>query len=626
MGFVLKAVLNHAGVNDTRHIPSRSILSRMMIEMLNLSRFHAGQTLAKAKHRSITHDGTTGLQGKMITACISTEAEKEGDNARVMSIGSVLQSDGTAKQGCGGMLELIRDVQWVLNVAGYPGMAKQVTIACFNAGTQSDSAKGEDAINDLLEIEIVKWHVENTPGWSTMSREVQRGFVQLIRCYCYQHKVDNLSKGVETAFEKLSALFLPTLKDKYKSSGHKTPSASNYMHAAQKLIGMKGGKSNGNTLNIHKEFKDHLERKGMVKELEMLGGIGALVGDRFWARNKNAAVHYGLLGALTDFLNTEYKQLRRSKQDYTENQLVTSVRTLSTFSLGLAECTEEQIQQVMVHILAHLRAQAAIHYAVMVPALKACATGIKHAGQQGPEIRKTHKFLKRCVEEKGYARLLITKHDAPVSYVNPDGLYHEDAFCSPAQREAYNRMCEPCEHDDITVEVLETVAAAMLKVNINMSWDLLRDEEGALDHLEHSEGKSADNITDERYFAKMDWRTRISRMLSQIRKDALCVWETNKTSEWIDSLPREIGDELICIFAQHSVTEATIQLDKKRYVTAEKKRKQKDAEDIESQAKKTNAENAKLTLPDGFERWTVDDCEERLQALQAIRLKLLADQ
>eukprot|EP00961_Rhodomonas_salina_P162648 2190597-Rhodomonas_salina.1 len=120
--------------------------------MLNLSRFHAGQTLAKVKHCGITHYGTRGLQGKMITACISTEAEKEGDNARVMLIGSVLQSNCTAKQGCGGMLELISNVQWALNVAGYPGMAKQVTIACFNSGTQSDSARFLELLLHLVKV------------------------------------------------------------------------------------------------------------------------------------------------------------------------------------------------------------------------------------------------------------------------------------------------------------------------------------------------------------------------------------------------------------------------------------------------------------------------------------------
>ncbi len=134
-----------------------------------------------------------------------------------------------------------------------------------------------DARDDLLEQEINKWHTEHTAGWENMGKQLQHAMVSIICTYCFQHKVDNLLKAIDSAFEKLAPSFLPPAN---KTTGHKL----NYLHSAQKLIGMKQGKAKGNVLNLHREFTDHLDQK----EKAMLGGIGALVGDCFWVLNKNS--------------------------------------------------------------------------------------------------------------------------------------------------------------------------------------------------------------------------------------------------------------------------------------------------------------------------------------------------
>eukprot|EP00961_Rhodomonas_salina_P288783 3902615-Rhodomonas_salina.1 len=115
----------------------------------------------------------------------------------------------------------------------------------------------------------------------------------------------------------------------------------------------------------------------MTKELGLLKGICSLVRDRFWARNKNTAMVYWLLGVLCDFLSNEFKDLHTSKEEYSENQLVTSVQTLSTFSI--AHKQQEQVQKEQVHISQHLQAQGAMHFTFMTDALEDSAHVVKHS-------------------------------------------------------------------------------------------------------------------------------------------------------------------------------------------------------------------------------------------------------
>ena len=37
-------------------------------------------------------------------------------------------------------------------------------------------------------------------------------------------------------------------------------------------------------------------------------------------------------------------------------------------------------------------------------------------------------------------------------------------------------------------------------------------------------------------------------MMSQVRKDVLCMWETNKTDDWLDCLLKQVADDLVKIF------------------------------------------------------------------------------
>ena len=297
------------------------------------------------------------------------------------------------------------------------------------------------------------------------------------------------------------------------------------------------------------------------------------------------------------------------------------MRTLSTFELTRAGCSKESVDLNKTRVSVELRVMGAWHYALMVPALKASAE-MMNANDQAPVIRKIHTFLLDIAENADRAQELITQHDSPVSWENTTGLYRADGFASEAQREAYNRLCQQSPHDLKAVEYIQLSAAAMIKTNINMSWELLKDDASTDKYI----GKSADNITDERYFAKMDWRTRISQMLAQVRKDALCMWETNRTEDWLDELPEEVADTLVTLFAKTSVTDATLAKDTEDQLVTNEKRRKLQAQDIAAQQKKDADTRRKLFLPVGVERWTAETCNDQFTAIQNAVPKKSAEQ
>ena len=64
--------------------------------------------MGKSKHRGLTHDGTEGVAGKLITACVSGNGDNEGDEPQVLSLGSRIVASGKAEDGACAILDLIK--------------------------------------------------------------------------------------------------------------------------------------------------------------------------------------------------------------------------------------------------------------------------------------------------------------------------------------------------------------------------------------------------------------------------------------------------------------------------------------------------------------------------------------
>jgi hypothetical protein len=287
------------------------------------------------------------------------------------------------------------------------------------------------------------------------------------------------------------------------------------------------------------------------------------------------------------------------------------VRTLSTFSLALAGCSDEVIQRNMARVLTELRVMGAWHFALMAPALLDAVTKIIRASDQGGVVKAIHEFVCRVRDDPEFARKLITKHHSPVSYSNLAGVEQDgDVFGSVAQKEAYERLCAPTQHDDLAVQLLQVSAAQIAKVNVCMSSDLLQGEQA------ECKGKRGDNITDERFFGMLDWRNTIQRTMSQLRKDALAQWETNNTMAWLEAMGEKAADKVVAKFAMTSVTDATMAKNKAEQGAADSKRRRDAAAAIESQEQNQAIKASACSLPAGVERWTAANFDSKFAELQ----------
>ena len=328
--FILKAFLKFCGA-EGQQLPSDRQLARFIIEMKHLALYQAAVMMGESKYRGFTHDSTTGMDGKMITVSVTGEA-KEGSKIkgpRVLSLGTMVVSSGEAEEGARAVIQLIMMMMKAAELAGNHALARKINIAMFNVGTQHDHNATEDKIDYYIEEEIRKWCEANVHKWEKCPYILQKKACWLIRHYCFEHKIDNLAKAIPDVCDDFCAMG-GYLVGWDETCRHDKPSGANWMHAAHKLIGRKGGrdKPGSNPLNINTQFKDHLIRKHKHAELAMLQSLGCIVGERFWARCKQGAMLYSLIGEIRAFLEVAYKAVKKSHGTATENQLEHSVRML----------------------------------------------------------------------------------------------------------------------------------------------------------------------------------------------------------------------------------------------------------------------------------------------------------
>ena len=228
---VFTALLKFAGVKDyQRHIPSRKILGKMMTEMRTISAWQVAQKVAAASEMSIHHDGTmlgdegSGLANHHIATQLGFAPEKEGDEATLLTLGSVPTASGGAADGAKaimGQLAALRRLVEMVEQGATEGdiqmsssmqiVASKINIALVIA-CMTDHAPGEDAIDDFLEKEILKWKTENVADFARLTQAEQEDLSRIVRGYCFDHKVDNLGKSIVNSLAEYAVMgkFLST--------------------------------------------------------------------------------------------------------------------------------------------------------------------------------------------------------------------------------------------------------------------------------------------------------------------------------------------------------------------------------------------------------------------------------
>lgn len=543
-------ILKFAGVkNPNKHLPSRKLLGKMMIEMRDVSTLQVAIEVSKASEVTLYHDGTTLGQGTQscnhhIASQLGIPAQREGEQARVLTLGSLPTASGEAADGAKAVMAQIAAVRRLVEMveqgategdiamsASMQIVASKINIAMLKSAMH-DHQQGEDKLCDLLEQEILKWKKENVADFNKLTEKEQEDLSTIVRGYCFEHKIDNLGKAVVRGLSDFAKAgsFLPA---KESGSRHTPPAGKTWLHACHKLIGRKHCKASGETTNLNADFKYHLEENHLEAAAKMIDSLGPLVGDRFWANFKTAALLYGLAPTIVDYL-TKVRPVLQVKKG--ENQLNHSVRTMSTFSLDAKEV--ELIERNKARVLCEVRCMGIWHFALMVPALLMSARGMKKFSDQQPVIKAIHAFLTRVRDDEAFARTLMEEHDSPVSFVNPLGTSPFDGIGSANQWEAYKILCSPTANDALTLQMLQGTAAAMIKTNYDMSADLVL---GGVQ--QDIKSMRANNISCERVFGFKDWRFHVAKMELGLRTDGIIMTRMNKTTEWVEQQIEELGEE-----------------------------------------------------------------------------------
>ena len=96
-------ILKFAGVkNPHKHLPSRKVLGKMMTEMRDLSTLQVAMEVSKADEVTLYHDGTTLREGAQtcnhhIASQLGVPAQREGEQARIYTLGSLQTASGEAE-------------------------------------------------------------------------------------------------------------------------------------------------------------------------------------------------------------------------------------------------------------------------------------------------------------------------------------------------------------------------------------------------------------------------------------------------------------------------------------------------------------------------------------------------
>jgi len=346
---IVRTFLDFAGVKG-KHQPSRAVLGQICLEMRGLAMTQVAERAARAKHRCLTWDGSKDKHIKNMSMHIGLSRDEEGDDreGELLFCGFTPMESGTAEHGKDAIVSRLDEIKTCANVSGVlQNLLDNVHIAMFDEGFMTDHAPTEAAIANLIKEEIRKWIainatdvVEGSEHHALLSAE--------LRAYCYEHKIDNIAKILFEAFDEITQKgdYLPRI---HRSTRHAKPSAKTWMFAAHKLLGRSGGtESKANDLNMHLDFVIWLKKHNDNDSIKLLKSLGALVGERFWSTCKAAAMLYALMEPIQLFMHEQ--QYLDAANRRTENQLKTSVRTLSTFSIE--KPTHDIVTRMMAKIVA----------------------------------------------------------------------------------------------------------------------------------------------------------------------------------------------------------------------------------------------------------------------------------
>ena len=593
-----------------RLIPSNSTLWNAAVDMYSLNMLMVGDVVGSAEHISAGVD-SSNKGAKDLQAAVFHTSTRE----RPLFAG---QRQRTAKDGKGwadAFEDIVNDINEIASAAGpayQHATAAEFNIASFASGKNGDGfmtdhCQIETKGIDELEARIRVWATENIRHFSEQTEEEKNSFCYVARGFCFQHKADNIAKAGKESFKKFRTL-TKTL-DAKRTKELSFSSGITFCWCAHKCLGMPN--SVATDLNLHYDFVLWLKKQGRENELTVVKSLGPLVGDRFWAVYKNAALIYYLRNAIMEFMDVRTYVARGSQKP--ENNLAATIRSMSCLLLK-----PEEVEINQNFVLAEIRTMAAWQYAVMNPLLLVAAS-IKKVNDQRKYLQELQVFLEKVICEREFARKLITQrgHNLPFTFLADSDFKELYKGQSAGHRLAYEAVCTSQASDDLTLDMIQFSASYMAQKQLNMSADMILEDFADAEFP----SKPADNIAAERWFGFVDWRRKMAHHENLIRADGILCWNLNEVSEWLAEKPQAEQDRLINLVSTVNFRSKMMAKQRLRKEAADEASRER-AQLLEALGMaKVDQLAAILALQD---MWTAGEVDDRLQNMDRAPEKLAA--
>ena len=643
---VIAAAFAFANITSVQ-IPSQTTLRNMLTEMDLLSTLHVATEYKDHSNMGIAFDGSMrDGQALQVLDVIFP--------GKTMTLGVHALKGKDAESNLEGIQDRFDEMRRL--AAMYEGNSDGITLTKLCQGENggmcpSDHAASEELTKTKIE-NLIREELMEFEWFREKSIDEQDAYVKIQRAYCYQHKIDNLSKACfGEAFKSLRAMYGV---DEGEVRGVRTVCANQYVYAAHKLV---AGCSKSQDLSIHDEFKAFLtniilcedsseeEIQDAEMALKILAMAGPLPGSRFWATHKNAAVWSYLRKSVGAFLNQRYQVMLRTP-GMEENKLHQAVR--------------EQSSMLIIKI--ELAAAALEYFAILRPALMSVVE-IDTQATASREIQDIQAYLEKGLDVSKEEGRIGSKGDNFIRKV----VMGNDGSGTPSSyktQEQHERLCPLPEvtryiYEDLTycLETQGEIAkgvflalklsfAAMVKVQRNMSPDMLHglppkkfvsrpstvtwlNPCASTGHrYQINTAQPPDNISNERAFAATDKTgDRCSGGRFDINKrSGMYSYGVNDTAAWLNDLSPEDRARIfkICTSAKAvRQREATLRNAEVERQNAIREKQRGDREAVQAKALHQREIICKAT--DETIVWRSPECATHLEELLASTDKTCAE-
>lgn len=165
VGPVIRSVLSMVGKKVGR-LPSVAMLSGLLVDLKQISSYHAAEAISHAENTTLHSDGTTKFGDKFGSFQIAADEQ-------VVSVGVVDMKCGTSEHILEKFKQVLSDIQCACGESGDLNKTGKKILATFQ-NTMSDRYVVQKKFSDLFQQYRIAVLAEVVSSWDELSREQGR--------------------------------------------------------------------------------------------------------------------------------------------------------------------------------------------------------------------------------------------------------------------------------------------------------------------------------------------------------------------------------------------------------------------------------------------------------------------